>query len=164
MAYSLIEAAEFDHIWMKLLIHSQTSMLHHWSLGMDSNFIPHIIMDVSTHIHAGIKLNTLRPRQDGRHFPGDIFKCIFLTNISLKFLPKGPINNIPALVQIMVWLWPGDEPLSESMLVSFLMHICLTRPQWVNPCIHVVKRGLMSFLCIYLCVIQLQSAHIPAGI
>ena len=22
-------------------------------------------------------INTLRPRQDGRHFPNDIFKCIF---------------------------------------------------------------------------------------
>ena len=50
-------------------------------------------------------VNTLRPRQDGRHFPDDIFKCIFLyenvwisIKISLKFVPKGPINNIPALV------------------------------------------------------------------
>ena len=23
-------------------------------------------------------INTLRPRQDGRHFPDDTFKCIFL--------------------------------------------------------------------------------------
>ena len=53
-------------------------------------------------------VNTLRPRQNGRHFPGDIFKCIFLNEsvwisieISLKFVPKGPINNIPALVQVM---------------------------------------------------------------
>ena len=52
--------------------------------------------------------NTLRPRQNGRHFTDDIYKCIFLNEnvsiaikISLKFVPKGPINNIPALVQIM---------------------------------------------------------------
>ena len=25
-----------------------------------------------------VQFNTLRPRQDGRHFPDDIFKCIFL--------------------------------------------------------------------------------------
>ena len=25
-----------------------------------------------------MEFNTLRPRQNGRHFPGDIFKCIFL--------------------------------------------------------------------------------------
>ena len=49
-------------------------------------------------------LNTLRLRQNGHHFADDIFKCIFLNEIvwisnkiSLKFVPKGPINNIPAL-------------------------------------------------------------------
>ena len=84
-------------------------------------------------------LNTLRPRQDGRHFPDDIFKCIFFNEnvwisikISLKFVPKGPINNIPSLVQIMAWRRPGDKPLSEPMMVSLLTHICITRPQWVN--------------------------------
>ena len=34
-------------------------------------------------------------------------------------VPKGPINNIPALVQIMARRLPGDEPLSEPMLVWF---------------------------------------------
>ena len=43
--------------------------------------------------------------------------------ISLKFVPKGPINNIPALVQIMAWRRPGNKPLSEPMLVSLLTHI-----------------------------------------
>ena len=28
--------------------------------------------------------------------------------ISLNFVPKGPTNNILALVQIMAWCWPGD--------------------------------------------------------
>ena len=49
--------------------------------------------------------NTLRPRQNGRHFADAILKCIFLNEnvwipieISLKFVPKGPIDNIPALV------------------------------------------------------------------
>ena len=37
--------------------------------------------------------------------------------ISLKFVPKGPINIIPALVQIMAWCQPGDKPLSEPMMV-----------------------------------------------
>ena len=52
--------------------------------------------------------------------------------ISLKFVPKGPINNNPALVQIMAWRRSGDKPLSEPMMVSLLTHICVTRPQWVN--------------------------------
>ena len=84
-------------------------------------------------------LNTLRPRQNGRHFADDVFKCIFLNEnvwillkISLKFVPKGPINNIPSLVQIMAWCRPGDKPLSEPMIVSLLTHICVARPQWVN--------------------------------
>ena len=69
-------------------------------------------------------VNTLRSRQHGRHFADDILKGIFLNeNViisikkSLKFVPKGPINNIPALVQIMAWCWPGDKPLSEAMVV-----------------------------------------------
>ena len=51
--------------------------------------------------------------------------------ISLKFVPKGQIDNIPALVQIMAWRHPGDKPLSETMMVSLLTHISVTRPQWV---------------------------------
>ena len=53
-------------------------------------------------------INTLRPRQNGRHFADDTFNRIFVNKniriankFSLKFVPKGPINNIPVLVQIM---------------------------------------------------------------
>ena len=52
---------------------------------------------------------------NGRHFADDIFKRINLDEnvwipikISLQFVPKGPINNIPALVQIMAWCRPDD--------------------------------------------------------
>ena len=83
-------------------------------------------------------INTLRPRQNGRHF-ADTLKPIFLNEnirisikISLKFVLKFPYNNIPALVQIMAWRRPGDKPLSEPMMVSSLTHICVTRPQWVK--------------------------------
>ena len=51
------------------------------------------------------RFNTSMPRQNGRHLPDDIFKWIFVNEnawisikISLKFVPKGQINNIPALV------------------------------------------------------------------
>ena len=84
-------------------------------------------------------LNTLRPRRNGRRFADDTFKCIFINEnvripikISLKFVPKGSINNIPALVQIMAWRRPGNKPLSEPMMVSLTTDICITRPQWVN--------------------------------
>ena len=44
--------------------------------------------------------------------------------ISLKFVPRHPINDIPAL-------WPGDKPLFEPMMVSLVTHTCITWPQWV---------------------------------
>ena len=65
------------------------------------------------------------PGQNGRHFPNNILKCIFMNEklfiwiwILLKFVPKGPINNIPALSQIMAWRLSGDKPLSEPMLTQ----------------------------------------------
>ena len=80
-------------------------------------------------------INTLRPRRSRRHFADDIFKCILLNEnaltsiqISLKFIPKGPINNMPALVQIMAWCRPGDKPLSEPMIVSLPTHIRSASP------------------------------------
>ena len=88
-------------------------------------------------------VSPLRPRQNGRRIADDTFKRIFLNKnvrisieISLKFVPKGPINNIPALVQIVAWRRSGDKPLSEPMMVSLLTHICVTRPQWVINMVH----------------------------
>ena len=56
-------------------------------------------------IQVSVWLNTLRPRQNGRRVADDTFERIFVNEnvriaikISLKFVPKGPINNIPALV------------------------------------------------------------------
>ena len=84
-------------------------------------------------------VDTLRPKQNGSHFTDDIFKYIFSDEnvwisikISLKFVPKRSINNIPTLVQIMARRGPGDKPLSEPMMVSLLTHICVTRLQWVK--------------------------------
>ena len=49
--------------------------------------------------------NKLRPRQNGHNLPDNIFKYIFFNEnvkiaikIALQFVPKGTINNIPALV------------------------------------------------------------------
>ena len=74
---------------------------------------------------AGLLFNSLRPRPNRRYFADDILKRIFFNEnvwisikISLKFVPKGLINNIPALVQIMAWRRSGDKPLSEPMMVG----------------------------------------------
>ena len=55
-------------------------------------------------------INKLRPRQNGRHCPDDIFKCIFL-----KMAPARP--------QAIIWTNDG---------FSSLTHICVTRSQWVK--------------------------------
>ena len=69
------------------------------------------------HLNAG---------QNGRLFADDIFKCILmnekfciLIKISLKFVPKGLIDNKTALVQVMAWHRTGNKPLPEPMLIKF---------------------------------------------
>ena len=95
---------------------SMTNECHHTShcLKISDHFIGNLI--------SSKLLNTLRPRQDDRHFADDTFNRIFVNEnvriwieFSLKFVPKGPINNIPALVQIMAWRRWGDKPLSEVL-------------------------------------------------
>ena len=54
-------------------------------------------------------LKLLNPRQYGRHFTDDIFKCIFLdenffcssNEVSVKHAPWGQIYTKPTLFQIM---------------------------------------------------------------
>ena len=54
------------------------------------------------------------------------FKWIYLNEndripfrISLKFVPRSPIANKPALIQVMAWHRTGDKPLPELMLNQF---------------------------------------------
>ena len=75
-----------------------------------------------------IKFNTLRLKQNGPHFPDDIFDCIFLNEnawilikIALKFVTKGSINNSPALVQVMAWRRSSDKPLSVHWWLCLLL-------------------------------------------
>ena len=57
---------------------------------------------------------------------GDNLKCIFLNEndkipvpFSLKFVPKSPTDNTPALVQGMAWRRTGDKPLPAPILTQF---------------------------------------------
>ena len=80
-------------------------------------------------------LNTLRPRQNGRHLTDAICKCIFLNediwisiNISLKLCLMVKLT----IFQHLFRLWIGDKPLSQPMMVSLLTHVSVTRLQWVK--------------------------------
>ena len=67
-----------------------------------------------------LSFNTLRPRQNGRHFADDIFTCIFMNEnvctsieISPNFVPREPIDNKSTLVQVMAWHRTGDNWVSD---------------------------------------------------
>ena len=59
-----------------------------------------------------IYVNILRARQNGSHFSDDIFKCIFLN------------EDVRISIEIEVFL--------NQWWITFLRHICVTRPQWVK--------------------------------
>ena len=76
------------------------------------------------------KIHSSPSVQNGRHF---IFKCIFmneklyiLIRISLNFVPKGPIDNNTALVQVMAWHWSGNKALSKPIMTQF-------STEWMHP-------------------------------
>ena len=68
----------------------------------------------------------------------------FFIKISLKSVSEGPINNIPASVQIMAWRLPGDKQLSEPMTVRLPTHMCVTRPQSINVETHQLAFSYLS--------------------
>ena len=85
------------------------------------------------------RFNSLRLSRNGRHFPDDIFKCIFLNKMYRLWLrfhwslfPRVQLIIFEHLVQTMAWRRPGDDPLFEAMVVGLLTHICVTRPQLFN--------------------------------
>ena len=112
-------------LWYKTLCHSGTyfTIMVFWQNSDKKSsflYIPEINIGYSLRasyyiLQRGVKwtplstpdeqhyINTLSPRQNGRHFADDIFKCIFLNentsisiNISLKFVPQDRMDNIPA--------------------------------------------------------------------
>ena len=97
------------------------------------------------------RVNTIKPRQNGWHFAEDISKYNFLNencwiskDISLKYVPRGLVNNMSALVQVMAWCTAGNKPLPEPMMTQIqdkYMHHLLpmhkhSQCRWVgdSPC------------------------------
>ena len=138
--------AEAAHIYMILFINF--SVILHWWYGIWWNH-DKIVLLIETNMvipsHStscyqmnfvaieGLKLISL----DGMaaNLADDIFKCSFMNEkffisirISLKFVPRGAIDNRSALVQVMAWhplvqvmAWhpTGDKSLPEPMLTKF---------------------------------------------
>ena len=95
-----------------------------WNFNRYSNiFIPenafeNVVCEMASILSWPQCVNTLTARQNGHQFPDNNFKFIVLNKniqILIKISLKGPINNIPTLVQIMAWRQPCDKPLSEPI-------------------------------------------------
>ena len=122
-----------------------------WRRPGDKPLSEPMMVSLPTHICVARPqwVNTLRPRQNSRHFADDIFQRILLKEnvwisikLSLKLVPKSPINNIPAIFR------SRDKPLSEPMMVNLLTHICVTRLQWVTRYPMAIIIPCFSFLMI----------------
>ena len=141
LGQSLIKFDSFTELWRQRLV--QASTYSNYVIFS----IRHI--EVSTlifvlksspelaYVHKGSKdkmrlcrqlrhFDSFTPRQNCRNSADDVFRCIFanekfciLIEISLNFVPKGPIDNNQASVYIMAWCRIGDKPLSEPMLTQF---------------------------------------------
>ena len=121
-------------------------LLMFWYLSLDQ--CTHYMIVFSLHQEISLTtnsllFNTLRPRQNGKHFPDDISKSIFMTEnvwilniIWLNFVPKGPIDNNTTLLQIVAWCWSDDKPLSNQWWLRLLTHICITLIQWVKSLVY----------------------------
>ena len=90
--------------------------------------------------------NTLRPKQNARHFPHvqmyfPEWKCI---NFDLDFTEVCAYgsNQQYSSIGLTAWCRPGDKPLYEPMMISILTHMCVTWTHWVN-----IKALLNSIWC-----------------
>ena len=103
-----------------------------WSLGPGAMTTGHHLfshgltcgMERSLRTYVCSGLNTLRLKQNGHRF-ANIFKLIFFIencwifiHILLKFVLKGSISNVPALVHIMAWCQTVGKPLSETLMAE----------------------------------------------
>ena len=116
------------------------------------------------HIEAETRWPLLRRRCFKVHFLDE--NVWFSLKIPLKFVPRGLINNIPALVEIMAWRRPGDKPLPEPTLIFVPTHICVTPPQWDILCLKLQKMVLKitridGLICVLFLICYMINKRFP---
>ena len=144
--------------WAEIIIISSKQVVEMQILGINlkdkSHGLTYTFVGFCKHwwIKPWSLINTWRPRYNCHHLADNSLKCILLNEnvwiscrISLKFVRNVRINNIKTLVQIMAWLRPGNKPSSEPMVVSFLTHICITRPQWIISLLSNDAMGIVDY-------------------
>ena len=118
-----------------------------WSISLTWNKTPklRIVMGVHQwHVSLTNQATLMRKNFPCHDLP-TTFSSALSFKISLKFVPKLRINNIPTLVRIMAWRQPGGKPLSGPMMVSLQTHICVTQTHRVkgphrNHCINSMNK------------------------
>ena len=86
-------------------------------------------------VQISAPFNTLRSRQNDRHFADDICKCIFINEkvwiaieILLKFVPNSSIYNKSSKVQVMAWCHVSPKPMvTQSTHGGRVTHICVSK-------------------------------------
>ena len=98
-----------DMWYFKLLIYDVPCLNISWSYGIfceywERKLIVWLLWSTPC-VSRSMQFNSSPPGQNGRHYANGIFRCIFvnekiciLINISMIFVPKGLIDNNPALV------------------------------------------------------------------
>ena len=60
--------------------------------------IEHFDSQIKFHCNMFLRMQYVPYKQNGRHYAVNVFR-----RVSLKFVPKGPIDNKLSLIHIMVW-------------------------------------------------------------
>ena len=103
------------------LRYNGTWRYHSWRYHSWYNL--HNVTPCLANSHTSIAINTLRRR----YYVVIYFEYIFLKKkidiyieILLKFVPRSPTSNKPALVQTKAWRWTGKRSLFEPMMTKFI--------------------------------------------
>ena len=78
------------------------------------------------------------PKQNGRNFPDDIFKSIFFNEIvriaieiSLKFVSKGPFDNMSVLVPWLIYAELGRDELNGQVTQEGTCPCSISMEPWL---------------------------------
>ena len=133
ISYIFTHEHAFKHVLWKLATVSSRPQYAAWFIIRNTQtkcIYPLSLVTLETYV------DILRLRQNGRYCADDIFnhifmneKCFIFINISSKFVPRGSVNNIPVLVQMIAWCRQVTSHYLNPWYPSLLMHTCVTRPQ-----------------------------------
>ena len=134
---------------MKLLIHSQTAMLHRWGLGIDKQFHPHfIIMKIATLIHNDFKQIKWHSKMVGwrksrNSIPPKVV-VIFHHREWSTCLLNNWVEEIYGYSYILCHIWVWNHGICWSVLVCPRSPMLIMRRK-INSAYHKIEYFTFSF-------------------